>query len=36
MAKNSYNLGQVEMKTSTGAKRGGMNVAEKPKNFAGA
>ena len=36
MTKNSYNLGQVEMKTSTGAKRGGMNVTEKPKNFAGA
>lgn len=33
MAKNSYNLGQVEMKTSGGGRRGGMNAAEKPKSF---
>ena len=36
MAKNSYSLGQVQMKTSGGGKRGGMNVAEKPKDFTSA
>lgn len=36
MAKNSYSLGQVEMKTSGGGKRGGMNAAEKPKDFTSA
>ena len=34
MAKNSYSLGQVEMKTSGG--RRGMRIAEKPKNFTNA
>jgi len=36
MARNSYSLGQVQMKTSGGGKRGGMNVAEKPKDFTSA
>ena len=36
MAKNSYSLGQVEMKTSGGGRRGGMNAAEKPKDFTSA
>ncbi len=36
MAKNSYSLGQVEMKTTGGGKRGGMRVAEKPKDFTSA
>lgn len=35
MAKNSYSLGQVEMKTTSG-RRGGMGVAEKPKDFTSA
>ncbi|MBQ3383797.1 MAG: ABC transporter ATP-binding protein [Erysipelotrichaceae bacterium] len=36
MAKDSYSLGQVEMKTGGGGRRGGMRAAEKPKNFANA
>ncbi|MBQ1320081.1 MAG: ABC transporter ATP-binding protein, partial [Solobacterium sp.] len=33
MAKNSYSLGQVEMKTTGGGPRGRMRAAEKPKDF---
>jgi len=35
MAKNSYSLGQVEMKTTNGPRRG-MGAAEKPKDFTNA
>ena len=35
MAKDSYTLGQVEMKTSAG-RRGRLNAAEKPKDFSSA
>lgn len=33
MAKDSYSLGQVQMKNTTGGRRGGGVVAEKPKDF---
>ena len=33
MAKDSYSLGQVEMKTTGGGHRGGMRAAEKPQSF---
>ena len=33
MAKDSYSLGQVQMKNTTGGRRGGGQVAEKPKDF---
>lgn len=36
MAKNSYSLGQVQMKTTGGGRRGGMGAAEKPKDFTSA
>ena len=33
MARDSYNLGQVQMRTTQGGPRGGMRAAEKPKDF---
>lgn len=33
MARDSYSLGQVQMKTTGGGRRGGMNAAEKPHDF---